>query len=154
MARVAGASGDDNPATGESFAQSIELAEYPDRKPNPALPTRDSPVKAGRSYIYKPRVPDWETGGSPGLREQPPRRIKYWAEALRCRSLYPGSREKPPKMKFSHSLQFNAVPDWSAYYIAYSNLKKLWVLPLSQASDTLNQIEMCDRMGFHAVTNA
>ncbi|KAF2866162.1 SPX domain-containing protein [Massariosphaeria phaeospora] len=28
-------------------------------------------------------------------------------------------------MKFSHSLQFNAVPDWSSNYIAYSNLKKL-----------------------------
>ncbi|KAF1808631.1 plasma membrane phosphate transporter-like protein Pho87 [Eremomyces bilateralis CBS 781.70] len=28
-------------------------------------------------------------------------------------------------MKFSHSLQFNAVPDWSSQYIAYSNLKKL-----------------------------
>ena len=27
-------------------------------------------------------------------------------------------------MKFSHSLQFNAVPDWSSHYIAYSNLKK------------------------------
>ncbi|MCJ1472080.1 low-affinity phosphate transporter [Lambiella insularis] len=28
-------------------------------------------------------------------------------------------------MKFSHSVQFNAVPDWSTYYISYSNLKKL-----------------------------
>ncbi|OCL02911.1 SPX domain-containing protein [Glonium stellatum] len=28
-------------------------------------------------------------------------------------------------MKFSHSLQFNSVPDWSSHYIAYSNLKKL-----------------------------
>ncbi|KAI0535920.1 SPX domain-containing protein [Xylaria digitata] len=28
-------------------------------------------------------------------------------------------------MKFSHSVQFNAVPDWSSHYIAYSNLKKL-----------------------------
>ncbi|OJJ39554.1 hypothetical protein ASPWEDRAFT_103262 [Aspergillus wentii DTO 134E9] len=28
-------------------------------------------------------------------------------------------------MKFSHSIQFNAVPDWSSYYLAYSNLKKL-----------------------------
>lgn len=28
-------------------------------------------------------------------------------------------------MKFSHSIQFNAVPDWSSKYIAYSNLKKL-----------------------------
>jgi hypothetical protein len=31
------------------------------------------------------------------------------------------------EMKFSHSLQFNAVPDWSSHYIAYSNLKKLLV---------------------------
>ncbi|SSD60358.1 related to Low-affinity phosphate transporter PHO91 [Saccharomycodes ludwigii] len=28
-------------------------------------------------------------------------------------------------MKFSHSLQFNAVPEWSSRYIAYSQLKKL-----------------------------
>ncbi|KAJ3562496.1 hypothetical protein NPX13_g8547 [Xylaria arbuscula] len=34
-------------------------------------------------------------------------------------------------MKFSHSVQFNAVPDWSSHYIAYSNLKKLSVLPIS-----------------------
>ncbi|CCF58682.1 hypothetical protein KAFR_0F00850 [Kazachstania africana CBS 2517] len=27
-------------------------------------------------------------------------------------------------MKFSHSLQFNSVPEWSSKYIAYSNLKK------------------------------
>ena len=31
------------------------------------------------------------------------------------------------EMKFSHSIQFNAVPDWSSHYIAYSNLKKLYV---------------------------
>ena len=29
------------------------------------------------------------------------------------------------EMKFSHSIQFNAVPDWSSHYIAYSNLKKV-----------------------------
>ncbi|OZJ03698.1 hypothetical protein BZG36_03498 [Bifiguratus adelaidae] len=28
-------------------------------------------------------------------------------------------------MKFSHQLQFNAVPDWADYYLAYSNIKKL-----------------------------
>lgn len=33
------------------------------------------------------------------------------------------------EMKFSHSIQFNAVPDWSSHYIAYSNLKKLFVFP-------------------------
>ena len=39
-------------------------------------------------------------------------------------------RSQPTKeaMKFSHSIQFNAVPDWSSHYINYSNLKKLWVL--------------------------
>lgn len=34
------------------------------------------------------------------------------------------------EMKFSHSLQFNAVPDWSNHYVAYSNLKKQYVLPM------------------------
>ncbi|OBT54000.1 hypothetical protein VE04_05453 [Pseudogymnoascus sp. 24MN13] len=34
-------------------------------------------------------------------------------------------REEQFEMKFSHSIQFNAVPDWSSHYIAYSNLKKL-----------------------------
>ncbi|KAL1835920.1 hypothetical protein VTJ49DRAFT_5888 [Mycothermus thermophilus] len=33
--------------------------------------------------------------------------------------------EEQDEMKFSHSLQFNAVPDWSNHYIAYSALKKL-----------------------------
>ncbi|KAJ8101037.1 SPX domain-containing protein [Lipomyces tetrasporus] len=28
-------------------------------------------------------------------------------------------------MKFSRTVQFNAVPEWSSYYIGYSNLKKL-----------------------------
>ncbi|KAL2822858.1 SPX domain-containing protein [Aspergillus granulosus] len=41
-------------------------------------------------------------------------------------------------MKFSHSIQFNAVPDWSAYYIAYSNLKKL-IYSLEQQSRRLNE---------------
>lgn len=36
--------------------------------------------------------------------------------------------EDQDEMKFSHSIQFNAVPDWSSHYIAYSNLKKLYVL--------------------------
>ncbi|EFX06461.1 plasma membrane phosphate transporter [Grosmannia clavigera kw1407] len=39
------------------------------------------------------------------------------------------------EMKFSHSLQFNAVPDWSSHYIAYSNLKKL----IYQLEKTVNQ---------------
>jgi len=34
--------------------------------------------------------------------------------------------EEADEMKFSHSIQFNAVPDWSSHYISYSNLKKLY----------------------------
>jgi phosphate transporter len=36
-------------------------------------------------------------------------------------------------MKFSHSIQFNAVPDWSSNYISYSNLKKLIYILEKQA---------------------
>lgn len=38
-------------------------------------------------------------------------------------------------MKFSHSIQFNAVPDWSSHYISYSNLKKL----IYQLEKSVNQ---------------
>ncbi|KAI9754618.1 MAG: low-affinity phosphate transporter [Lichina confinis] len=37
-------------------------------------------------------------------------------------------------MKFSRSIQFNAVPDWSDHYLAYSNLKKL-IYTLEQSSN-------------------
>ncbi|CAK7203256.1 low-affinity phosphate transporter [Sporothrix eucalyptigena] len=40
-------------------------------------------------------------------------------------------------MKFSHSIQFNAVPDWSTHYIAYSNLKKL----IYQLERSVNQAD-------------
>ncbi|KAF7174274.1 hypothetical protein CNMCM5623_006843 [Aspergillus felis] len=57
-------------------------------------------------------------------------RLRFWVEALRRRQAQTSAKEsageqRKAKMKFSHSIQFNAVPDWSAYYIAYSNLKKL-----------------------------
>ncbi|KAH8157456.1 hypothetical protein CIB48_g10793 [Xylaria polymorpha] len=43
--------------------------------------------------------------------------------------------DEQDEMKFSHSIQFNAVPDWSSHYIAYSNLKKL----IYQLEKTTNQ---------------
>ncbi|KAJ5374108.1 Sodium/sulfate symporter [Penicillium concentricum] len=54
--------------------------------------------------------------------------LRFWAEALRRRAHNASHGIVDPdseKMKFSHSVQFNAVPDWSSNYIAYSNLKKL-----------------------------
>jgi len=44
--------------------------------------------------------------------------------------------EQQDEMKFSHSIQFNAVPDWSNHYIAYSNLKKLYGAFFVTCSDT------------------
>lgn len=47
------------------------------------------------------------------------------------------------EMKFSHSIQFNAVPDWSSQYLAYSNLKKLCAYPpavLCRRSDISAQV--------------
>lgn len=43
-------------------------------------------------------------------------------------------------MKFSHSLQFNAVPEWSSKYISYSHLKKLiYALQKEQLYGTENR---------------
>lgn len=43
------------------------------------------------------------------------------------------------QMKFSHSLQFNAVPEWSSKYIAYSALKKvIYKLQREQLVDAHN----------------
>ncbi|KAI7903674.1 SPX domain-containing protein [Cokeromyces recurvatus] len=41
-------------------------------------------------------------------------------------------------MKFSHSLQFNAVPDWISYYVAYDHLKKLIFQIEKEKVDALN----------------
>jgi len=47
-----------------------------------------------------------------------PRRQRPW-------SARHGRITRNEAMKFSHSIQFNAVPDWSGSYLFYSNLKKL-----------------------------
>ena len=47
----------------------------------------------------------------------------HW-ESLR-RRLYVLEALDRLEMKFSHSIQFNAVPEWQSHYLAYSNLKKL-----------------------------
>lgn len=51
------------------------------------------------------------------------RREARRAQKQRQKRIELGRREE---MKFSHSIQFNAVPDWSSHYISYSNLKKLY----------------------------
>jgi phosphate transporter len=58
-------------------------------------------------------------------RRRPDKGYRLWAEALKLRCRAAQSGNGGAGMKFSHSIQFNAVPDWSAFYIAYDNLKKL-----------------------------
>ncbi|CAO1634374.1 unnamed protein product [Jaminaea pallidilutea] len=49
-------------------------------------------------------------------------------------------------MKFSHSLQFNSVPDWADKYIAYSNLKKaIYNLEQDQAPEDVPTASASDR---------
>ncbi|KAJ5219231.1 uncharacterized protein N7498_001330 [Penicillium cinerascens] len=100
--------------------------------------------------------------------EQRPRatrftRLRFWAEALRRRAQN-ASRpradrdpETAAKMKFSHSIQFNAVPDWSSNYIAYSNLKKL-IYTLEKHNNRPEgrnggDVESAPLLGAHQVAN-
>ncbi|EGV63278.1 low-affinity phosphate transporter [Yamadazyma tenuis] len=54
-------------------------------------------------------------------------------------------------MKFSHSLQFNAVPEWSSKYIAYTTLKKLIY---SLQRDQLHQAHALeDEESSHLISN-
>lgn len=61
--------------------------------------------------------------GQSAVAEKPQQHCHHPRESER--KLRPLSITRKKEMKFSHSIQFNAVPDWSSHYIAYSNLKKL-----------------------------
>ncbi|KAJ5601264.1 hypothetical protein N7510_010798 [Penicillium lagena] len=118
---------------------SIELADF-HPPPQESARTRPAgraarPFEPAASSLSLARLgsgldTEWEkSGSSPDqLRRQGSRftRLWFWAEALRRRARNPIVEQEPTaEMKFSHSIQFNAVPDWSSNYIAYSNLKKL-----------------------------
>ncbi|KAI2901198.1 hypothetical protein CBS11852_2597 [Aspergillus niger] len=128
IASARGASPDDNDVT--PSGQSIELGQYPD---TPATTSRQSHATLPPTQLTDPgsespsyHRTDHREGHpqKPTLREKPVI-IKYWIEALRRHPHRHQTSGSADKMKFSHSIQFNAVPDWSAYYLAYSNLKKL-----------------------------
>lgn len=60
--------------------------------------------------------------------------LGYWKKRQEKRAAKAQQKRKELddvfEMKFSHSIQFNAVPEWSGEYIAYSNLKKMCVYHL------------------------
>lgn len=95
----------------------------------PFEPAASSQSLAG---LRSEKVEGWEkTATSERPRGYRSSRLRLWPEALqrRARRIVLGQVDTDPEklanMKFSHSIQFNAVPDWSSNYIAYSNLKKL-----------------------------
>ncbi|KAL4866890.1 hypothetical protein BDV12DRAFT_187090 [Aspergillus spectabilis] len=113
--------------------QDIELVEYPVQPRTTSRPPRSLPTELG------PRDPQPQKQSTrERLRWDKPQRFRFWVEALHLRSTILKDRDTTSKMKFSHSIQFNAVPDWSAYYIAYSNLKKL-IYSLEQQTHRLNE---------------
>ncbi len=58
-------------------------------------------------------------------------------------------------MKFSHSIQFNAVPEWSSHYISYSNLKKLiYQLEKQVNSQTPGRKASIDAEASHLLTDS
>ncbi|KAI9295894.1 SPX-domain-containing protein [Neoconidiobolus thromboides FSU 785] len=63
-------------------------------------------------------------------------------------------------MKFSHTVQFNAVPEWRNHYIAYSNLKKLIyqiekdLFSRSSPTGECNELdETCTLLGANTIAN-
>lgn len=133
IASARGASPDDNDVT--PSGQSIELGQYPD---TPATTARQSHATLPPTQLTDPgsefppyhRTDHREGHPQKSTPRDKPVIIKYWIEALRRHPHRHQTSGSADKMKFSHSIQFNAVPDWSAYYLAYSNLKKLYVYPL------------------------
>lgn len=67
---------------------------------------------------------EYELADYAGIEQRQKRDTRYFErQAKRTEKI--DELEAADEMKFSHSIQFNAVPDWSSHYIAYSNLKKL-----------------------------
>ncbi|KAL4778943.1 SPX domain-containing protein [Aspergillus varians] len=137
----------DHDAVNSLSPQGIELVEYPARGTTTTPRTLSAKLGSGVPQPPLPRQQsDRDPSGHPRqsletgrLRWGKPVRFRYWVEALYRRSTTPkNGGDTDSKMKFSHSIQFNAVPDWSAYYIAYSNLKKL-IYSLEQQAHRLNE---------------
>ncbi|OAX84005.1 hypothetical protein ACJ72_01621, partial [Emergomyces africanus] len=74
-------------------------------------------VADGEKLAREGGAAKWETQG--GVARNRNTRQRRWETPIR------DDDDDDDVMKFSHSIQFNAVPDWSSHYIAYSNLKKL-----------------------------
>lgn len=82
-----------------------------------------SDARVGR-HLARSTPEQYELADYAQLQRRKSRRTNEKASAAR-RAEQRRRLDEQDEMKFSHSIQFNAVPDWSSHYIAYSNLKKL-----------------------------
>lgn len=121
----------------------------PSTIPPPARPGNPSSVRSTTHPADRHRASTGERGGSDRSRllldstsdayELATYHTPNAADERECRRRQKRERkrewlEAQDEMKFSHSIQFNAVPDWSSHYIAYSNLKKLCARPVCIAA--------------------
>ncbi|RMZ85145.1 hypothetical protein DV738_g269, partial [Chaetothyriales sp. CBS 135597] len=81
-------------------------------------PLGDSIAPLPPAIELRPLGPDGTTAADPVSDRQHRRLLKRLQKVE-------AAEAEAKEMKFSHSIQFNAVPDWSNNYISYSNLKKL-----------------------------
>lgn len=120
----------------------VPIARTTDRRPHRRDEVEDTKAKTSNTKTTLPRFDDDNDSGATligGLelddltRDGRSRRSRRQLpepqpQSRRRATQRPDDKNDPDTMKFSHSIQFNAVPDWSTHYIAYSNLKKLYVM--------------------------
>ena len=102
-----------------------------------------SPTRGGSAFAPRKHqlveLEEYELADYVGIRirrEKDNRHLKREAKRAEKRR----QLDETDEMKFSHSIQFNAVPDWSSHYIAYSNLKKLYVCRGSHSSSLMSDL--------------
>lgn len=94
-------------------------------QPNSTADRSSTRLERGGSAA-QPHSEEFELADYTGIQERREKESRWLGrEARRAEKIRRLDAED--EMKFSHSIQFNAVPDWSSHYIAYSNLKKLYV---------------------------
>lgn len=103
-------------------ALSKPTCHTPVKRLDSQLTPKDAIREVGPNAVELESLAPLRHGGDHPLLDPPQRRKQSARKQERKRNQIRRGEE----MKFSHSLQFNAVPDWSSHYIAYSNLKKLY----------------------------
>jgi len=120
-----------NPSSFASSSSSSHPARpaSTDKQPSTKLPGGGS-VLAPRPHEFQlADFEEYELSDYTGIQERKEKEVQLSKRQLKRQEKL-RQLDEADEMKFSHSIQFNAVPDWSSHYIAYSNLKKLYV-PIS-----------------------